>query len=118
MKIYAFDVDETLECSGGPIGIHLLEELRAQGHLVGYCGNWALAVQQWYITTRENITFMGPMGTTKDLMLAQIKRYIQAEEYVMVGNILGVSGHSDDKGAAALAGWRFIQEANFAKGER
>jgi hypothetical protein len=34
----------------------------------------------------------------------------------MVGNILGVSGASDDKGAAETAGWRFIKESEFAAG--
>jgi hypothetical protein len=37
---------------------------------------------------------------------------------VMVGNILGISGASDDRGAAERAGWRFIQECEFAKGVR
>jgi hypothetical protein len=36
----------------------------------------------------------------------------------MVGNILGVSGASDDRGAAQRAGWRFIQEREFANGVR
>jgi hypothetical protein len=39
-------------------------------------------------------------------------------DYVMVGNILGISGASDDRGAAERAGWRFIQESEFAKGVR
>jgi hypothetical protein len=36
----------------------------------------------------------------------------------MVGNIVGVSGASDDQGAALLAGWRFIKESEFAAGKR
>jgi hypothetical protein len=36
----------------------------------------------------------------------------------MVGNILGLSGASDDRGAAERAGWRFIQESAFARGAR
>jgi hypothetical protein len=36
----------------------------------------------------------------------------------MVGNIKGVSGASDDQGAADLAGWRFIKESDFASGAR
>jgi hypothetical protein len=36
----------------------------------------------------------------------------------MVGNIKGISGTSDDQGAAHLAGWRFIKESNFAAGAR
>ena len=34
----------------------------------------------------------------------------------MVGNILGISGASDDQGAAARAGWRFIQERDSPTG--
>ncbi len=33
-------------------------------------------------------------------------------------NILGMSGAGDDRGAAERAGWRFIQESEFAKGVR
>jgi hypothetical protein len=44
--------------------------------------------------------------------------YIPGHDYVMVGNILGISGASDDRGAAERAGWRFIQESEFAKGVR
>jgi hypothetical protein len=36
----------------------------------------------------------------------------------MVGNVQGVSGASDDQGAATRAGWRFIQERDFAAGVR
>ena len=39
-------------------------------------------------------------------------------DYIMVGNIKGVSGASDDEGAANLAGWRFIKESDFAAGAR
>ena len=41
-----------------------------------------------------------------------------ADDYIMVGNIAGVSGASDDKGAAEAAGWRFISEKEFAEGSR
>jgi len=34
----------------------------------------------------------------------------------MVGNILDISGARDDRGAAERAGWRFIQESEFARG--
>ena len=45
MKIYAFDVDDTLEVSGGPISIVSVGSLKAQGHIVGLNGNWAVVVQ-------------------------------------------------------------------------
>jgi hypothetical protein len=45
MKIYAFDVDDTLEVSGGPISIASVSSLKPQGHIVGLNGNWAVVVQ-------------------------------------------------------------------------
>ena len=55
---------------------------------------------------------------SKEIFLKQLKTYIRADDYIMVGNIKGVSGASDDQGAADLAGWRFIKESDFAAGER
>jgi hypothetical protein len=45
MKIYAFDVDDTLEVSGGPVSIVSVGSLKPQGHIVGLNGNWAMVVQ-------------------------------------------------------------------------
>ena len=39
MKIYAFDVDDTLEVSGGPISIVSVGNLKPEGHIVGLNGN-------------------------------------------------------------------------------
>jgi hypothetical protein len=39
MKIYAFDVDDTLEVSGGPISIASVGSPKPQGHVVGLNGN-------------------------------------------------------------------------------
>ncbi len=117
MKVYAFDVDETLEVSVGPISIQSVATLKADGHIVGLNGNWAVVVRtvpQWPWI----FSFIGPMEMTKDAFLVQLKTYVPAEDYIMVGNIKGVSGVSDDQGAADRAGWRFIQELNFANGER
>ena len=58
------------------------------------------------------------MEMSKHAFLNQLKAYVPAADYVMVGNILGVSGASDDQGAALLAGWRFIKESEFAAGKR
>ena len=116
-KIYAFDVDETLEVSNGPIKIEELAKLYLAGHIVGLCGNWARFVQSvgdWSTC----INFLGPMEMTKEAFLTQLKDYIPAEEVVMVGNIKGISGHSDDQGAAHRAGVRFISEWDFANGSR
>ena len=117
MKIYAFDVDDTLEVSGGPISIVSVGGLKAQGHIVGLNGNWAVVVQTvsaWH----RIFSFIGPMEMSKDIFLNQLKTYIRADDYIMVGNVKGVSGTSDDEGAADLAGWRFIKESDFAAGAR
>jgi hypothetical protein len=117
MNVYAFDVDDTLEVSGGPITLTSIGDLREQGHIVGLNGNWAVVVQtvsMWH----HMFSFIGPMEMSKAAFLNQLKTHIPAKDYVMVGNILGVSGASDDQGAAHLAGWRFIKETEFAAGKR
>ena len=117
MKVYAFDVDETLAISGGPIQTADALALRDQGHLVGLCGNWA-AISLKHPEMMRSFHFFGPMVMPKEMFLGQIRSYLPAEEYVMVGNIPGVSGASNDQAAAELARWRFIQEAEFARGTR
>jgi len=117
MKIYAFDVDDTLEVSGGPVSMASVGSLRNQGHIVGLNGNWAAVVQTVPLWHRM-FSFIGPMGISKDIFLNQLKTYIGADDYIMVGNVKGVSGASDDEGAADLAGWRFIKESDFAAGAR
>lgn len=119
MKVYAFDVDHTLELSAGPIPIDSMRKLAAEGHIVGLCGNWALITQSvpdWH----RFISFVGPMAMTKAEFLGQLRLFVKAEDYVMVGNAPGYSGVgvSDDEGAASRARWRFIQEQAFAAGER
>jgi len=131
MICYAFDVDETLEISSGPIPISVLLELREQGHVVGLCGNlnkFITSVPNWqnYVSFTLNLdtypVIGGPFGSClpKDVWLKVWRQtaFPHADDYVMVGNILGVSGASDDKGAAERAGWRFIQEIDFANGAR
>lgn len=117
MKIYAFDVDETIEISGGPVTLKSMMDLRLEGHVVGLCGNWAVFVQRvegWH----HLISFHNAGTPNKETHLANLKAYTPAEEYIMVGNILGVTGASDDKGAAERAGWKFISEREFAEGVR
>ena len=117
MKIYAFDVDDTLEVSGGPVSVKSIADLKPTGDVVGLNGNWAVVVQNVPLWHRI-FSFIGPMEMSKDVFLRQLKTYIRAEDYIMVGNILGVSGGSDDQRAASLAGWRFIKESDFAAGAR
>jgi hypothetical protein len=117
MNVYAFDVDETLELSGGPVKIVDVVALRAAGHIVGLCGNWGLVTQVWP-GWHTLFSFLGPMKMKKEEFLEQLATYIPATEHVMVGNLHLISGASDDSGAARLAGWRFIQEKDFAAGAR
>jgi hypothetical protein len=117
MKIYAFDVDDTLEVSGGPISIVSVGNLKPEGHIVGLNGNWAVVVRSVPLWHRI-FSFIGLMEMSKDIFLNQLRTYILADDYVMVGNVKGVSGASDDEGAANLAGWRFIRESDFAAGAR
>ena len=117
MKIYAFDVDDTLEVSCGPVSIVSVSSLKPEGHIVGLNGNWAVVVQSVPLWHRI-FSFIGPMEMSKDIFLNQLRTYIRADDYVMVGNIKGVSGASDDEGAANLAGWRFIRESDFGAGAR
>ena len=117
MVVYAFDVDETLEVSNGPVKLFDLVKLRGQGHIVGLCGNWAMVTlhcPDWH----HICSFVGPCGIEKHDFLRQLRQYIPGDDYVMVGNILGISGASVDRGAAERAGWRFIQESAFASGVR
>lgn len=117
--VYAFDVDDTLEISDGPVQLDSLQALRELGYVVGLCGNWALfvrAVTDWH----KLVSFLGPIQyTPKSEFLVQLKMNIRASDFVLVGNdpSLGV-GASDDKGAAIQAGWRFISETDFANGVR
>jgi hypothetical protein len=116
--IYAFDVDHTLEVSDGPVALDAVVRLRrAAGAVVGLCGNWALVtrtVPGWH----DIFSFVGPIAIPKAEMLQQIRRSCPADDYVMVGNDPRLYGNSDDVGAAAEAGWRFIREHDFAAGVR
>ena len=114
-KIYAFDVDHTLECSNGPIGNTSLWDLYHDGHVLGLCGNYAVAVDGIHDWNRL-FSFIGPMGMTKAEFLIQLKTYIRSEEVVMVGN--DEEGLSEDGSAARESGVRFIKEIDFSNGER
>ena len=137
MKVYAFDVDETLEISNGPVTLKSMVDLRVDGHAVGLCGNWGLFTQVvpgW----QHLISFLNcapplfiqqlnetyPVRMDKAWFLQELKRYVSAEEYILVGNIkgekncLGFVCGSEDREAAKIGGWRFIKEDDFAKGVR
>lgn len=125
--IYAFDIDDTLECSRGPITIASVVDLRRQGHVVGLCGNWAMATlcldthPKWH----QVFSFLGPLAMTKAAFLEHIMKYTDATDYVLVGNKNEPGSDfdpgprkSDDDLAASMANWRFILERDFVAGKR
>lgn len=117
-RLYAFDVDHTLDVSDGPVTTQSLRSLRAAGHIVGLCGNWAVfvrAVPEWH----QVVSFLGPFHVSKAAFLVQLKLHVPASDYVMVGNdpTTGL-GASQDRAASDEAGWRFIVETDFATGTR
>jgi hypothetical protein len=115
MRLYAFDVDDTLEISNGPVRLADMQALRASGHIVGLCGNWGLftrSVRDWH----KQVSFIGPMRLTKTDYLIELRTHVFAESYVMVGNDPRIFGASDDATAAREAGFRFIREFEFAEG--
>lgn len=112
--VFAFDVDETLSISSGPIPVETLKVLRSLGHIVGICGNWShyvRTVPDWDNT----VSFIGQFYgyTSKEVFLSQLKNAISADEYIMVGNDPAHYGNSNDIEAARLAGWHFIREDKF-----
>lgn len=122
--VYAFDVDDTLEVSKGPIKMQQLMDLRVDGHIVGLCGNVVpvLSVDGW-----EHLISFFNVGMPKDAYLNEVKRFVRADDYVFVGNVGPIdsaylkvpqTGGSDDMGAAMRSSWRFINEADFANGTR
>lgn len=132
-KVYAFDVDETLEISNGPVTLKMLMDLRVEGHIVGICGNWGLFVRVpgWqhlvsFVSCMPPVFVAehGNWNVGKTWYMIELQKYVPAEEYVMVGNVRGeknslgfVCGSDDDK-FAKMAGWRFIKESDFAAGAR
>ena len=109
MRLYAFDVDDTLEISNGPVRLADMQALRNPG------GNWGFftrSVPNWY----NHVSFIGPMRLTKTDYLIELRTYVFAESYVMVGNDPRIFGASDDATAAREAGFRFIREFEFANG--
>ncbi len=122
--VYAFDVDHTLWVSGGPIRLPDLVVLRQAGNCLGLCGNFGALTTRlpdWYLL----FSFIGPMAMTKSDFLKQIRTYVRASDYIIVGNegdgvATDQSGViiSKDKLAADEAGWRFISEVAFSLGSR
>lgn len=119
MKIYLFDVDRTLCYADGPVNMQPILELHAAGHAVGLCGNWARALREIdsYCWTRL-FSFIGPMAMTKAAFMLQIKTFVRADDYVMVGNDRAEGPSPNDQIVAELVGWRFVEAQAFADGAR
>lgn len=125
MNVYAFDVDDCLEVSKGPVTLAMLMALRVEGHIVGLCGNWGVVTSR--VPGWQHLISFFNVNIPKHEYLHHLKNYIKADDYVMVGNIgpectrnfnYPQTGGSNDMTAAHLAGWRFIKEQDFANGNR
>src|SRR5437868_47494 len=98
-KVYAFDVDECLEVSKGPVTVQSVRDLSLKdGQVVGLCGNcraFITAVPDWYdfisFTLNLDFGFMGRSNHDKSVWLHCFQHctYPNADEYIMVGNTLG-----------------------------
>ncbi len=135
-KVYAFDVDECIETSNGPVTVQMLRDLRKDGHIVGICGNLSAFlphIQDWYefisFTMNFDFGFNGwyGMGLIPKAIWLHCFQHVACpgcEEYIMVGNVFGAENslgfvcHSHDSEAAEKAGWRLNKEDDFAAGER
>lgn len=136
MNIYAFDCDETLEISGGPVTIESLVTLRGDGHVLVVCGNWAhvtrtmalgptgdAAMKPW-MTWHRLFSCLGQIGISKSDYLRTLSGFLPTfDDYVFVGNDHsrprnGGWSSPNDALFAVEAGWRFINETDFAEGAR
>lgn len=114
MRVFAFDVDETLIISKGPIPVSTIQRLYDNGDIVGICGNWALFVKvvpNWH----RMVSFVGQFYgyTSKTIFLSHLKTNIKADSYIMIGNDPAHYGNSNDIQAAKEAGWTFVREDEF-----
>ena len=84
MVLYAFDVDETLEVSKGPVKLFDLVKLREHGHIVGLCGNWAM-VTLHYPDWHHICSFVGPcgIGTERRIGSPSLCRFQQSARRVV-----------------------------------
>ena len=76
--------DHTLEVSDGPVTIQQLVNLKMNGHIIGLNGNWALFT--WKVRGWHSLISMMNVAIDKATFMSQIKTYIPADRYVMIGN--------------------------------
>src|SRR3989442_12967329 len=113
VMIYAFDVDDTLEVSGGPVRLAELLGLHRAGHVLGVCGNWAVVTAtgpDWH----RLFSFIGPMEMSKGSFLAHAKRHRRADDTSLVGNTPRVFGQAPDREPADRAECGVPMEAECA----
>lgn len=113
-RVFAFDVDETLDISNGPINHEVLKILYDRNNIVGICGNWShfvRSVPDW----NKCVSFVGQFyhHMSKQDFLGYIKDAVSADEYILVGNDPAHFGNSNDIEAARLANWTFVREDEF-----
>ena len=118
MNVYAFDVDETLVLGDppGPITIEQLMWLKAQGNIVGICGNYGAIFRKLH--GWQNLFSFWNYGWSKGEVLIGIRQSFflagvssTIDAFILVGN-----EGMGDKQAAIDAGWTFVEEKNFKEG--
>lgn len=110
-----FDVDETLEITGGPVKFTQLINLHSQGHIIGLCGNFAavtLNTTGWH----HLFSLIKITGGRKHEWLTAVKKYIPADRYIMIGNTNPQNSPYSDREEAQLANWEYIEEKQFKEG--
>jgi len=101
LTVYVFDVDGTLEVSGGPIKLEILRKLRAYVFIVG---NYAKLAE----TTTE-FPNGNPEGLPKEEALRRLgERFAPQEEKIYVGD-----DRIGDREAALKAGWKYVHPDDF-----
>lgn len=115
MNLYMFDVDETLEVSGGLVKLSQLVNLRNQGHIIGLCGNWAV-VTEYVVNWHLIISLVGPFKMSKYDFLKSVKKHVYVDKYIMVGNKNPFNAPVSDEEETLNASWEFVEEKNFKEG--
>lgn len=100
MICYAFDCDNTLDISQGPVPVSALHKLIEQGHLVYIVSGSGFCAQL-------DIPRFTPAGA-RNWILDQLKKKVKADRYVYVGDTEG------DLKAAQSVGWEFVYARDFA----
>ena len=98
--LFAFDVDGTLDISGGPIPHRWLYKLKEKGAIVGFAGNYDKA-------RRMGLVDFDFYNTGDPNALESIRRKFEADLYVHIGDV------EEDRESARLAGYTFVHAKDF-----